>query len=154
MYDIYESLKKLDNQIDELNERVLKEEDSEKREELLKTIDFYEEMRLSKTEQIKNLKDAEMLELQKKEYEAKIRKIELEAELVKEQKRNARYETLARCNPINIFGGLAGNMISNRTSIKIAKLQEDAKDFRQTKELVNERDGIIINRMRDAKYCK
>ena len=154
MYDIYESLKKLDKQIDELNERVLKEEDSEKREELLKTIDFYEEMRLSKTEQIKNLKDAEMLELQKKEYEAKIRKIELEAELVKEQKRSARYETLARCNPINIFGGLAGNMISNRTSLKIAKLQEQGKDFRQTKELVNERDGIIINRMRDAKYCK
>lgn len=154
MYDIYESLKKLDNQIDELNERVLKEEDTEKRDELLKTIDFYEEIRLSKTEQIKNLKDAEMLELQKKEYEAKIKKIETEAELVKEQKRNARYELLIRCNPINIFGGLAGNMISNRTSLKIAKLQEQGKDFRQTKELVNERDGIIINRMRDAKYCK
>jgi len=154
MYDIYESLKKLDEQIDELNKRVLEEENAEKREELLKTVDFYEEMRLSKTEQIKNLKDAELSELQKKEYEAKIRKTELEAELVEEQKKNARYELLLRCNPVNMFSGLAGHLISSRTSLKIAELQEQGKDYRQTKELVNERDGIIINRSRDVKYCK
>lgn len=122
------TLKEIEETIKILNEQIRTEEDRQKKEDLMRDLDFMMDMRLSCMESLKEKKQAELIEEQKNEVKAKV-------ENLKTQKDMMKFDILSKLNPMSMMGGLL--------SFRASQMHEEGINRRFQQQMEYEDKGVI-----------